>query len=158
MEPSRCKTTSTVTLACKFRPRQEATSKVSGSTIFQTQYMTYIWKDKILAFSHTKEKSNTHLLYQTRSRLKRRGSLCADRDPFFIFFFYYFLQSFHNLIHFCKAEAVISWMVLKAQQSLWWGPQLSSVKPPHGLKSDWLRLERAGRKANILLYTTVIIT
>lgn len=30
MEPSRCKTTSTVTLACKFRPRQQATSKVIG--------------------------------------------------------------------------------------------------------------------------------
>lgn len=46
MEPSRCKTTSTVTLACKFRPGQQATSKVSGSTIFQTQYMTYRRKDK----------------------------------------------------------------------------------------------------------------
>lgn len=46
MEPSRCKTTSTVTLACKFRPGQQATSKVSGSTIVQTQYMTYRRKDK----------------------------------------------------------------------------------------------------------------
>lgn len=39
MEPSRCKTTSTVTLSCELRPWQQATSKVLGSTIFQTPYM-----------------------------------------------------------------------------------------------------------------------
>lgn len=91
MEPSRCKTTSTVTLSCELRPWQQATSKVLGSTIFQTQYMISrrqnpnIQPYKIIP---------TQVCFSTVHNV-RRSSLCADRK---------FLQSFLLLLLFLFAK------------------------------------------------------
>lgn len=128
MEPSRCKTTSTVTLACKFLPQQEATSKVSVSTIFQTQYMTYRWKDKILTFSHTK----THVNFSTIHAVGlREQEVCVQIKIFFSLFF------------FCKAEAVI--IVDGPRSSTTIPAARSSVKFSSATTWAWvwrLRLER----------------
>lgn len=162
MEPSRCKTTSTVTIACEHRPRP--LPKHRGARESKTQYMTYSWRKG----EEKRQNSNIQPYKIIRRTSVRLSVMHAVRETaarvriekifftvlfFFLFMFYcccFFLESWSSSYY---VEGPCEALRGPATRS-----QFCSVQPlprgPQSIGSDWTGV---GRKASILLCTRVII-
>lgn len=108
MEPSRCKTTSTVTIACEHRPRP--LPKHRGARESKTQYMTYSWRKG----EEKRQNSNIQpykIIRRTSvrpslryARCERDGGPCADRKDFFYSPFLFFIHVLLLLFFFGKLK------------------------------------------------------